>query len=57
MSTRSSVYYEEDGVHIFEDFVYPEVRLFLEYQQGPFCLTLPLSDALSDVIIRGLEKK
>lgn len=52
MSTRSSVFYEEDGVHIFQDFMYLEVGLFLQYEQGAFTVVIPLSEATCRFILK-----
>lgn len=55
MSTRSSVYYEDDGVHIYHDFIDPDVPLYLKFANGAFCVEIPLSQRLADVIIAGLK--
>ena len=36
MSTRSTVYYEDDGVHIFYDGLTAHIGMWLEYREGAF---------------------
>jgi hypothetical protein len=56
MSTRTTLYNEPDGVHIYVYlFDEEEADLFLEYRCGGFLLDLPLSKAFSGIIKAGLR--
>lgn len=57
MSTRSSVFYEDDGVHVYQELIeLPDTVFYLEYCRGPFEINLRLPDELRDIILRGLER-
>lgn len=57
MSTRASIYYEKDGIHIFTDMADSHDGYFLEYREGSFDIRLPLSPEFSQIINRGLGHK
>ena len=59
MSTRSTVYYEDGGVHVFYDGPTAHIGMWLEYREGAFDVIMPLSVRLSTIIQYGLaaEKK
>ena len=56
MSRRSSVYYEDGGVHIFYDRGSRHPGMWLEYSEGSFEVTMPLSVRLSALIQFGLAE-
>ena len=56
MSTRMSVYYVEDGIHVFHDLMHPEVDLWLEYSSAHFQVTMPLPEDLARAIRCGLAR-
>ena len=56
MSTRSSIYYDEDsGVHVY--FQLADCEYYLDYSFGPFSVRIPLTKEFAEALSRGLRTK
>lgn len=55
MSTRSSVYYEDDpDIHIYHELMDEDNALFMEYREGAFVVTFKIPARLAQAIELGL---
>ncbi len=53
MSTRATIYYEDDGVHVYRELL--DGLDYLEYCEGGFSVDIPLSPELAAIIRGGVE--
>ncbi len=54
MSTRSTIYYEENGIHIYHELM--DGKAYLEYSEGSFLVNIPVSDKFLKLIEREPRK-